>query len=147
MSTGEILNFDWEQDAELKEQLSLHEDVRPFPYVDTVGKVSIGIGRNLTDRGLAKDEIDLLYHNDIMMCQLDLDKHLPWWRSMSANRQRVILDMCFNLGIVRLLGFHTTLRYMSEGKFKEAARQMLNSKWRKQVKGRALRLSRMMEEG
>lgn len=146
MSTEEQIKL-WEFDYKLKEQLSLHEDVRPFPYVDTVGKVSIGIGRNLTDRGLSTDEIEYLYRNDIEIAVNDLDKHLPWWRSMSENRQRVILDMCFNMGIVRLLGFHTTLRLMSEGKYKEAAKQMLNSKWRKQVKGRALRLSRMMEEG
>jgi lysozyme len=147
MSTEEIPKIDWEQDENLKGQLSLHEDLRSFPYVDTVGKVSIGIGRNLTDRGLSRDEIDLLYHNDIMMCQIDLDNHLPWWRGMSDNRQRVLLDMCFNLGIVRLLGFHTSLRLMSEGKYEEASRQMLRSKWAKQVKGRASNLSRMMREG
>ncbi len=147
MSTEEQLKIKWQHDEELYAQLSLHEDKRSFPYVDSVGKVSIGIGRNLDDRGLSPDEIDYLYRNDIELVVSDLNNHLPWWRSMSENRQRVILDMCFNMGIHRLLGFHTTLRLMSEGKYAEASRQMLQSKWRKQVKGRALRLSRMMEQG
>lgn len=137
MSTDEIL----------KKQLTLHEGKEKMPYVDSVGKITIGVGRNLTDRGLSEDEIEYLLNNDIELCKKDLDNHLPWWRSMNETRQRVIIDMCFNLGIRRLLGFHATLRFMSEKKYKEAALQMLQSKWAKQVKGRALRLSKMMEEG
>ena len=65
MSTEETLKIKWQFDEELYAQLSLHEDKRSFPYVDSVGKVSIGIGRNLDDRGLSPDEIDYLYRNDI----------------------------------------------------------------------------------
>lgn len=145
MSTKEKLNFRY--DLKIREQLQLHEGIETFPYMDSVGKLTVGVGRNLTDRGLSEEEINFLFANDIDLVQHDLDKHLPWWREMNENRQRVLVDMCFNLGITRLLGFVTTLGFMREGKYKEAAAQMLRSKWAKQVKGRALRLSRMMEEG
>ena len=37
-----------------------HEGRRAFPYRDSVGKLTIGVGRNLSDRGLSEGEIDQL---------------------------------------------------------------------------------------
>ena len=36
-----------------------------FPYLDTRGKTTIAIGRNLSDRGLADDEIEYLFATDL----------------------------------------------------------------------------------
>jgi lysozyme len=144
MSTETI---DWTKSKALKEQLELHEGKRSLPYLCTAGKTTIGIGRNLTDRGLSEDEIELLFQNDVALIQVQLDSALPWWRSLSERRQLVILDMCFNLGITRLMEFHRTLAFIQKGLFTEAAVQMLSSKWAKQVKSRATRLATMMREG
>jgi len=131
----------------LEAQLHLHEGSRRFPYRDTVGKLTIGVGRNLDDRGLSDDEISYLLQNDIRLVQEDLDRSLPWWRQMDEVRQRVLADMCFNLGISRLLLFRNTLKAMKEGDYELAASGMRNSLWFKQVGGRAIRLVKMMETG
>ena len=87
----------------IEEQLRKHEGNRKFPYVDTVGKVTIGVGRNLTDVGLSGNEIDILLKNDIDRAVADLDRELSWWRKLNEARQRVMIDLCFNLGIGSLL--------------------------------------------
>ena len=37
-----------------------------------MGKITGGVGRNLTDRAFADDEIDLMLHNDIDLVERDL---------------------------------------------------------------------------
>lgn len=131
----------------LYEQLELHEGKKSKPYKDTVGKLTIGIGRNLDDRGITEEEIVFLFGTDVALVEKDLDKNLKWWRDMSEVRQRVLADMCFNLGITKLLTFKNTLEAMRTGRYNDAASGMLNSLWAKQVKGRAVRLANMMRTG
>lgn len=131
----------------LYEQLELHEGKKSKPYKDTVGKLTIGIGRNLDDRGITEEEIVFLFGTDVALVEKELDKHFKWWRDMSEVRQRVLADMCFNLGITKLLTFKNTLEAMRTGRYNDAASGMLNSLWAKQVKGRAVRLANMMRTG
>ena len=129
----------------LKQMLIRHEGVRAKPYRDSVGKLTIGVGRNLDDVGLFKDEIDLMLTNDIFQCIDDLNSHIPWWNDLDSTRQMVLIDMCFNLGIHGLLGFKNTLESIKSGDYKKASEQMLESKWAIQVGGRAKELSEMMK--
>lgn len=131
----------------LYEQLKLHEGKKNKPYKDTVGKLTIGIGRNLDDRGITEEEIVFLFGTDVDLVEKELDKNLKWWRDMSEVRQRVLVDMCFNLGITKLLTFKNTLEAMRTKRYEDAASGMLNSLWAKQVKGRAVRLANMMRTG
>jgi lysozyme len=133
--------------AKLERQLSIDEGRRALIYTDTVGKVTGGIGRNLTDRPFFDDEIALMLKNDIALVQTELDQRLPWWREMTDARQNVMANMCFNLGINRLMGFGKTLAHMRVGEYEAAAREMLDSKWAKQVGARAVRLAALMREG
>lgn len=135
------------EQARLVAQLKLHEGEKKKPYVDTVGKVTIGVGRNLTDRGLSEDEITYLLINDIKICEDDLDRALPWWRELDEVRQRVMIDLCFNLGITRLLGFKNTLKAIREKRWEAAKVGLLESLWAKQVKTRSTRLSNMILTG
>jgi lysozyme len=131
----------------LAADLTVDEGRRPRIYVDTVGKVTGGVGRNLTDRPFSEDEMDLMLSNDIKGVERDLDRRLPWWRQMSEARQNVLANMCFNLGIDRLLGFVNTLSMMKAGRYDAAAAEMLNSTWAKQVGARAIRLAATMRKG
>ena len=131
----------------LKEQLARHEGVRLAPYRDSVGKLTIGIGRNLDDVGISEAEARVLLENDIIVVLADLDRQLPWWRTLSETRQLVLADMCFNLGIRRLAGFQKTLAAMQQGDWTTAAREMLDSKWAEQVGRRAQTLAQMMQAG
>jgi lysozyme len=131
----------------LEQELTRDEGKRKFAYKCTAGKTTIGIGRNLDDVGLTDEEIRLLFKHDIQRVCVDLDRALPWWRDMSDARQRVIVNMAFNLGINGLLKFKNTLAAMEAGECKRAAAGMLDSLWARQVGDRAKRLAKMMEAG
>jgi lysozyme len=130
--------------ASLRAQLAGHEDVRAKPYVDTAGKVTIGIGRNLTDVGLTEDEIELLFRNDTDRVWAELQGAFLWFPTLDEVRQRVLFDMCFNLGLPRLRGFRRMLAAVAEGDYHGAAAEMLASEWAHQVGRRAVALASMM---
>lgn len=131
----------------LEAQLNIDEGRRPRIYIDTVGKVTGGVGRNLTDRAFSADEIDLMLKNDIDMVGRALDQNMPWWRQMNDVRQNVLANMCFNMGVGGLGTFVNTLAAMQAGQYDVAAKGMLASKWAKQVGDRAIRLAAQMRTG
>jgi lysozyme len=131
----------------LREQLLLHEGLRLKPYKDTVGKLTIGIGRNLTDNGITKIEALILLDNDIHEATKACEQHIPVFRSLDDVRQRVLIDMAFNMGIHGLLGFRATLAAITAGDYAKAADRMLESKWAEQVGRRAQRLALWMRTG
>lgn len=128
-------------------QLRLHEGERLKPYRCTSGKLTIGVGRNLDDRGITSDESSYLLNNDIDAHWAELIQHLPWIEKLDEIRQRVMLDMAFNLGIFGLLTFHRTLGHIKSGNYALASSAMLESKWATQVGQRAKRLATMMKTG
>ena len=138
----------------LKKILEEHEGVRSVPYDDAtgkpvkgIGKVTVGIGRNLEANPLNYAEIQFLLENDVDEVIRLLNVFLPWWRRLDEIRQVVIADMCFNLGITGLMAFKRTLKSVEDGRFEDAAREMLESLWARQVKRRAIRLANMMRDG
>ena len=133
--------------AKLIAQLRLHEGVEHKPYTDTVGKLTIGVGRNLDDRGLSEDEIDYLLQNDIGIVEEELTQWWPHWRSLNQTRQLVVADMMFNMGRPRLSQFKLFLMALEAADYEMAAAEMLDSKWAEQVKGRAETLAKMMASG
>lgn len=120
---------------------------RHMPYLDSVGKLTIGWGRNLTDRGISDAEASLLLENDIAEHWGETRDAFPWFDALDPVRQEVIAEMAFNMGVPTLRQFVTTLGHVRRGEYREASRQMLRSRWARQVKGRALELSRMMATG
>lgn len=131
----------------LIKELTRDEGLRLKPYRCTAGKLTIGVGRNLDDVGISPGEAEILLRNDIARAEADLDKALPWWRSLDEVRQRVIVNMAFNLGVPGLLKFKRTLRHVQAKEWLQAANAMLDSKWAKQVGPRAIRLATLMRDG
>lgn len=114
-------------------------------YRDGDRNWSIGYGRNMTARGISEAEALYLLQNDIRACQGDLDAHLAWWRLLNVPRQLAMLSLCYNLGIYGLLDFKASLKAMEAGKYKDAARQFLHSRWAKQVGRRAGRIAALID--
>lgn len=131
----------------LIKQLTIDEGKRNKPYKDTVGKITIGIGRNLDDVGVSDIEARYLLDNDIDRVVRGLDLHLPWWRKLDDVRQEVLVNMAFNMGLASLLGFQNTLAAVRDGRYDDAAEGMRNSLWFQQVGDRARRLIAMMRTG
>lgn len=135
--------------AAIRAQLISHESVVLHAYKDSRGILTIGIGRNIdpdAGGGISQDEADYMFNNDLKNKIADLDKRLPWWRNLSPIRRRVLIDMCFQMGIRKLLTFVNTLGAIQNGDYVGGARMMLESDWaRLQTPNRARRLAKMME--
>ena len=131
----------------LKALLKRHEGWRNHPYEDTTGVLSIGVGRNLDDRGLSDEEVTFLLYNDIYLSQSELMQTFDWFQLLNEARQDAIISMHFNLGLTRLLKFKKTLAALSDGDFLTASEEMLDSKWADQVGQRAIELSAMVRTG
>src|SRR5260221_216391 len=121
----------------LKLQLINDEGLRLKPYRDTVGKLTIGVGRNLDDKGISQEEAAIMLENDIDEHVALLDAKLPWWRKLDEARQNALANMAFNLGIEGLLGFKNSLALLERGEYEKAAANFAMSKWAKQVGPRA----------
>lgn len=153
--------------TELLDQLVLHEGLELLPYEDSLGINTIGIGRNLEHRGLSEAELghigkDLsdifewgitkeqayyLAKNDIEIVEKEVCESHPCVVELDEIRQRIIIDMAFNMGVPRLGKFKKMWKAIQEENFEEAKIQMLDSRWANQVGNRAVRLSNAMESG
>jgi len=152
----------------LMEKLVAHEGLRLQVYKDTLGIDTIGIGRNLQDRGISKEELDeldipsidhvyeygiteadamFLAQNDVQIVEEELLRAHPCVEKLDAVRQLILIDMAFNLGVPRLCKFKKMWAAVHEEKFDVAAKEMLDSRWANQVKSRATKLANAMHNG
>ena len=137
-------------------------------YQDTLGIDTIGIGRNLKDRGISKEELDeldiptidhvyeygiteadamLLAENDVQIVEEELLRAHPCVEELDAVRQLVLVDMAFNMGVPRLCKFKKMWNAIHEKKFDAASKEMLDSRWANQVKSRSVKLANAMHNG
>jgi lysozyme len=133
--------------VDLLTQLHRDEGLRLKPYRDQVGKLTIGVGRNLDDVGISEQEADLLLANDIHAATVSLESAFPWTAGLDEVRKGALLNMTFNMGIHGLSEFRDFLNKMQAGDFRAAAGAMLDSLWARQVGARAERLSIQIETG
>tara|TARA_A200000159_G_scaffold112125_1_gene105150 strand:+ start:596 stop:1081 length:486 start_codon:yes stop_codon:yes gene_type:complete len=149
-------------------KLIAHEGLRLQVYKDTLGIDTIGIGRNLEDRGITKEELDWmdipsmdavyeygiteadamhLAKNDVQIVEEELVRAHPCVEELDAVRQLVLMDMAFNMGVPRLCKFKKMWNAIHEKKFDVASKEMLDSRWANQVKSRAVKLANAMHNG
>ena len=152
----------------LLQELVKHEGLRLQVYQDTLGIDTIGIGRNLKDRGISKEELDeldiptidhvyeygiteadamLLAENDVQIVEEELLRAHPCVEDLDAVRQLVLVDMAFNMGVPRLCKFKKMWNAIHENKFDVASKEMLDSRWANQVKSRSVKLANAMHNG
>lgn len=111
-----------------------------------MGKVTIGYGRNIDDNGISPQEGNFLFDNDFDRCQRELSL-FPWYANQPQNVQDALMNMCFNLGITRLLGFKKMIAALIDKDYTTAAMEALDSKWAKQVGQRAKDVAVMIRQG
>ena len=126
------------------ERLKRHEGLRLKMYTDTVGKQTIGYGHNLTDMPISQEAAEQIFLDDLQIAVNDLMNAKPVVDSLSPERFGVLADMCFNLGISKLLGFKKMWAAIEAGNFDLAAEEMCRSKWAIQVGRRATELAHTM---
>lgn len=131
--------------TKLRNILINHESFKAFPYLDTTGHTTIGIGRNLSDRGISESEALVLLDDDIQYFSAKLYKLLPFFDGLSDNRKIVLIDMCFNLGIHGFCDFKSMLEAIERNDYGKAAEEILNSKAAHQCPERYQQLAYIMK--
>lgn len=131
----------------LIDTLVRHEGLRRLAYEDSVGVLTIGVGRNIEEVGLSDDEIYYLLKNDIRRCETELDNSFRWYKDLDQVRQEAMINLCFNLGITRLRKFKLALRAMEVKDYEDAADEFLDSLWATQVGQRAVEVTYMIRFG
>lgn len=131
----------------VRDELIQDERLKLRPYRDTVGKITIGVGRNLDDVGISGEEAMMLLDNDLARAEAGLKAALPWTSQLDEARFAVLVNMSFNLGLRGLLGFKHFLASVEQGDWKMASLNMINSAWAVQVGDRAKRLANRMLTG
>ena len=120
----------------IEELLIKHEGLKLKPYKDTKGILTIGVGRNLEDNGIEQDEALFMLKNDIKRCENELREIFLNFDELPENVKLVLIDMIFNLGKTRFLGFKHMIQAVKERNWDKMIEEMKNSRWCKQVKNR-----------
>lgn len=149
---------------ELTAQLKRHEGFRSRPYRDTAGHWTIGYGRNLDTVGIraceremcggregisrvTREQADVMLHNDIQAALSELTSRFPWVANLDAARQDAFINLAFNMGVRKLAGFKKTLAAAERGDWDESARELLASRYARQVGDRANEISEQLRTG
>ncbi len=133
--------------ASLRAMLKRHEGVRPTFYLDTLGIPTIGVGRNLRDKGLSSGEVDYLLDNDIVEVTQALERQFAWFAALDTPRALALIDMAFNVGPKGLLKSPKMLAAFATGDYQTAAREALAGPWAAQVGARADELAKIFRDG
>ncbi len=128
----------------LKDDIKRQEGLRLKPYIDSVGKLTIGYGRNLDDVGISEAEANSMLDADLRIAINEVQRLFPWLINLSESRKNVIYNMAFNMGLPTLQKFKNMIAAINCGDYITAADEMLNSKWARQVGIRADELANIM---
>lgn len=134
--------------SKILEQLKRHEGFRTHFYRCTSGLATIGVGRCIEagSLGLSEDEILYLLQNDVGRCQREL-LAFSWFMDLDSVRQDAMVNLLFNLGMTRLMGFKNALSAMERADYIKAADEFMDSRWAEQVGNRADEVCEMIRTG
>lgn len=136
----------------MAEQLILHEGLKLKSYLDTEGNWTVGVGYNISGRGVdffqatigrtlddpierlkvTREESLKVLHADMKRVHHVIPVHFPEYAGLDEIRQRVVLDMAFNMGF-SALGFKNTKAAVIARDWSKAAKELYKSKWARQV--------------
>ncbi len=135
-----------EMKVQLRHLLIKHEGYRQKIYMDSMGIPTIGIGRNLEDRGVLPTEIDLMCEHDMQFFYDKLSEHFPWFNELNNARQIALIDFCF-MGFKKFLEFKRMIYFLERHEYDAASHEMLNSSWATQVGERSKCLANIIKTG
>ena len=121
---------------QLKKWLQQDEGLRLKPYLDIVNKTSIGYGRNLSDNGITEEEANYLLDNDINRVEKELLEY-QFYIDAPSSVKDALFNMCFNLGLPKLLEFKRMIQCLKEKNYAKASLEIIDSKYYHQVGERA----------
>jgi len=139
---------------QLQIELAADEGCKLEIYLDHLGYPTVGIGHLITEDDelygfevgseVSQEHVDDLFHDDVQRTVRDCELLYSDFNDLPEEAQLIIANMCFQLGRPRLTGFKKMKAAVDSRDWREASRQMLDSKWAKQTPNRASRLSHRM---
>lgn len=141
----------------LKDSIKIHEGFRSKVYLCPTGHPTVGYGFRVAD--LSPDELALnggavepmsvevaeaILEIKIRKFKKQVYDALPWLSSAPMSVQDALCEMAYQMGVAGLLGFKNTLAMIEASRYKEAAENMLKSKWAKQTPKRANEIANLV---
>jgi len=130
----------------LRNTLIRHEGLKLLPYKCTAGKLTLGVGRNIEDRGISKETAMQMLDEDIELCLNELMERLNYFENLPTEVQETLVNLCFNMGISRLMKFQLMLGAIQAGQYELAAKELLDSRYARQVGKRAEELADILRQ-
>lgn len=124
-----------------REQLSADLRVAEAPggrpvlraYRDTQGVWTIGFGTNLQELTINGATAEAWLQAKQAQSEHEASIRFAWYADLTPARQRAIVELVYNLGIPRLLGFKKFLAAMAAWDYPTARAELLDSAWAGQV--------------
>ena len=126
---------------EIVDDIKKHEGFEPKVYECTEGYETIGYGFAIKDLVIDKDVADLILMKKLHILLQRIIVAFPWIKDIDEIAKKVVINMCYQLGIRGFSKFKKTIYYLETEQYEEASIEMLDSLWAKQTPNRAKELS------
>lgn len=130
--------------TQVRKRLIEHEGIKLSPYRCTAGKLTIGVGRNLDDRGISQATATQMLEEDIEIVLDELKRALPFWEKLKWNYKEALVDLAFNMGVPRLMMFKRMLAAIEADDPDKASQELLDSRYASQVGVRASNIAGLL---
>lgn len=141
----------------LKESIKIHEGFRANVYLCPTGHLTVGYGFRVADLSpdelalnggavepMSKEVADAILEIKIKKFKKQVYNALPWLTYAPMDIQDALCEMAYQMGVAGLLGFKNTLALIEAGRYRQAAENMLKSKWAKQTPKRANEIANLV---
>ena len=133
---------------DLKESIKQHEGYVGIVYKDSLGIDTIGYGFAIKDLELDEDICDMILDRKLKDLESMVRLKFDWFKYMPPEIKEVVMEMCYQLGVTGVSKFKKMFKALKQEpkNYKEAADQMMDSRWAKQTYSRARNLSDKMRK-
>lgn len=136
-----------------KEELVLDEGREHKAYPDQYKNWTIGIGHLLGKDPVfsslvwSDEQIDQAFLDDTLSALDGVHKRIGVFAGLDGPRQGCLLNMAFNMGADKLSSFHGFLGLLDQGRYTEAADDLMKTLYAKQLPSRVGRLAYRIKTG
>ncbi len=137
----------------LKKRIRDHEGFVPKPYLDSLGKATIGYGHLITDednfeldKEYSKDELLKLFEKDFAKAEMGADQLVGHIQELHIEAKNIVTEMVFQLGTQGVRNFRKMISALEARDYQRASAEMLDSRWHAQTTNRCESLSKIMSQ-
>ena len=135
----------------LKKRIREHEGYRDRPYLDSLGKATIGFGHLITEedefeegKQYPKEQLLKLFDKDFAKAEMGADQLVGHIQELHIEAKNVITEMVFHLGTQGVRNFRNMISALETRDYQRASAEMLDSRWHAQTTNRCESLAKIM---